>query len=89
MSDREYRDLADSLEALRELDLTPEVWERAASLAFRLRRRGATVPHVDALIAAAAIHYGYTLLHDDRHFVLIARHEPLRQARGPGATLPA
>ncbi|GBD11002.1 Ribonuclease VapC11 [bacterium HR23] len=58
---------------------TPEgLWEEAAGLAWRLRRRGVTAPFTDVLIAASAMAYGAILLHADRDFDLIARHEPLR-----------
>lgn len=37
-----------------------------------LRRKGKTVPLIDALIASTAIRYELPLLHQDRHFDTIA-----------------
>ena len=52
-------------------------WERAVALAWRLRGKGLTVPWLDVLIAAIAIHDGVRLYAVDRHFEEIARHSGL------------
>lgn len=48
-------------------------WERAVALAWRLRGKGLTVPWVDVLIAAIAIHDGTRLYAIDAHFEEISR----------------
>ena len=48
-------------------------WERAVALAWRLRGKGLTVPWLDVLIAAIAIHDGTRLYAIDSHFEEIAR----------------
>ncbi len=53
------------------------IWERVYSFGFSLRRRGLTVPTLDILIAFLAIDKGYTLLHHDHHFRMIAEHSEL------------
>lgn len=53
--------------------LTPEDWERAIALAWRLRDRGITVPWMDVLIAAIAIHDGTRLFTIDAHFEQIVQ----------------
>ena len=73
-----YRMRDADLAALRQLDLTDAVYQSASALRWQLLRRGATIPVVDTLIAACAIYYGCSLLHDDRHFRLLARHTPLK-----------
>ena len=73
-----YRMRDVDLSALRQLELTEAVYQSASVLRWQLLRRGATIPVVDTLIAACAIYYGCSLLHDDQHFRLIARHAPLR-----------
>lgn len=56
--------------------VTPEDWERAIALSWRLRNRGITVPWMDVLIAAIAIHDGNRLFTVDAHF------EKMTQAAG-------
>ena len=73
-----YRELEGDLSALRQLELTNVVFQTACVLRWQLQRRGVTIPLVDVLIAACAIHYDCTLLHDDHHFRLLARHTPLK-----------
>ncbi len=78
-TDREYRELADTLSALTELELTPAVWEESSRLGFLLRRRGLTIPTTDIVIASSAVVHRCTLRHQDRHFSLIAKHSALRE----------
>ncbi len=54
-----------------------EDWDRAVALAWRLRGKGLTVPWLDVLIAAIAIHDGARLYAIDAHFQEIARHAGL------------
>lgn len=77
-SRREFQELQEDLEALPQLELTLQVWERAYRLGYALRRAGLTLPTVDVLIAALALEHGCLLLHADRHFEQIAQRSPLR-----------
>ena len=52
-------------------------WERAVALAWRLRTQGLTVPWLDVLIAAIAIHDGVRLYAIETHFQEIAKHSDL------------
>lgn len=52
-------------------------WDRAIALAWRLRTNGLTVPWLDVLIAAIAIHDGVRLYAIDAHFQEIAKHTGL------------
>jgi predicted nucleic acid-binding protein len=52
-------------------------WERAVSLAWRLRARGFNLPWLDVLIAAIAIQDGVRLYAIDSHFQEIAKHTTL------------
>jgi len=70
----EYKELKEDLEALVQLQITKETWDRASDLAYRLRRKGLTVPSADVLIAAVAVENGCNLIHADRHFDLMAKH---------------
>lgn len=76
-SEGEYRRLAELFSALHQLPVEEGTWSEAAWLGFQLRRRGVTVPFTDLLIAAAAMHGGAVLLHQDRHFDVIAANAPL------------
>ena len=58
-------------------------WERAISLAWRLRDDGMTVPWLDVLIASIALHDGVRLYTIDSHFEEIAERTGLRLYR-PG-----
>ena len=53
------------------------IWERAAWLVWRLRRRGVTVSFTDAVIAAIAMEQNAVVLHADSDFDRIAQHEEL------------
>jgi len=82
-SQKEYDKLSKDLAALRCLDLSPKVWERACKLAYTLRHKGINAPLTDTLIAAVAQEFNVLLLHDDRHYEMIAsatqlRHELLK-----------
>lgn len=82
-SQREYDKLSKDLAALRCFDVSAKVWERASKLGYTLRHKGLNAPLTDTLIAAVAQEYNACLLHDDRHFEMIAsistlKHEFLR-----------
>ena len=55
----------------------PDDWERAISLAWRLRDAGITVPWNDILIAAIAIEDCVRLYTLDAHFEMISKFSPL------------
>jgi predicted nucleic acid-binding protein len=59
------------------LEAPREVHLLAASIYRDLRKRGVTVPSVDAAIAAIAIHHGFPLFTRDDHFTEIARQTKL------------
>ncbi len=48
-------------------------WERTIALAWRLRDHGVTVPWMDALIAAIALHDGVRVYAVDEHFTAISK----------------
>ena len=53
-------------------------WERAIALAWRLRDGGLTVPWLDVLVAAVALHDNVRVYAVDAHFPEIARRTGLR-----------
>ena len=76
-SEMEFDRLKSRLAALHQVPLGEGDWEKAARLAFTLRRRGGTFPYADILIGSLAMTNDLLLLHADRHFDLIAQEVPL------------
>ncbi len=60
------------------LSVTDDHWQKAAEMAFDLRRKGVTSSAIDTLIATLATVYHCTLLHKDSHFDLLARSSSLK-----------
>ena len=77
-SPKEYDKLDRDLAALRCFDFTPQLWRRASKLGYTLRHKGVNVPLTDVLIAAVALEHDLLLLHDDRHYEMIAAVTPLK-----------
>jgi predicted nucleic acid-binding protein len=80
-SQKEYDKLHEDLCALRCFETSQVIWDRACNLAYTLRKKGLNVPLTDTLIAALAIGNNAVLLHDDKHYEMIASVEQLRQER--------
>lgn len=53
------------------LDFFPELWEEAAYIGAKLKRRGLNVKTLDLLIATYAMSYNKHLLTKDRDFILM------------------
>jgi len=77
-TESEFRRLKRRLDALDSVDLDMSLWEESYDLAFKLRRKGITVPYTDILIAACALQTGSTVVHADAHFNLMAGHISLK-----------
>ena len=74
----EFEKLRRRLGGLHYLPIEDHLWERAAGMAWRLRRRGVTAPFTDVLIATVALENEAVVLHADSDFDLVAQHEPLK-----------
>ena len=77
-SEKEYDKLSKDLAALRCFDVSAKLWQRASKLGYTLRHKGISVPLTDTLIAAVALENNALLLHDDRHYEMIASITPLK-----------
>lgn len=77
-SEEERSGLRIKLESLDVLPITQAVWEQAYELGFSLRSKGLTIPTVDVIIAALALENDCTVLHQDKHYEMIASHSTLR-----------
>jgi len=67
-SPMEKKQVKEALLATHYLDITPDDWEGAASLAAELRKRGVTIPMTDILIAYLAKDNDLEVLSFDVHF---------------------
>ncbi len=70
---KEFKRLKNRLDSLYEIKINDNLWQKAAEMAFSLRRKGMTVPYADILISASALSEGTLILHADEHFDLIAK----------------
>lgn len=77
-TEREFQRLKTRLNALDAVETDVELWDRAYGLAFKLRRKGVTLPYTDILIAACALNAKAIILHADAHFDLISKHIELK-----------
>ncbi len=75
---KEFDRLKSRLEAFYEISTDAILWGVASQLAFKLHRKGLTVPYTDILIACAALESKAVLLHADAHFDLLAKHTELK-----------
>ncbi|MCL6610797.1 MAG: PIN domain nuclease [Peptococcaceae bacterium] len=73
---KQFEELKNDLSAVPMLGRDGEVWEYAAKLSFTLRRKGISVPMMDALIASWAIVNESILIHHDRRYQLIESVDP-------------
>lgn len=65
--------LDELLNALPDAPIDRDVWKRAASLGFSLRKQGQSVPLPDLLIAEACRLHSLELWHLDAHFTAISK----------------
>ena len=77
-TETEFQRLKRRLDALESVKSDNSLWEKSYDLAFKLRRKGITVPYTDILIAACALKTGSTIVHADAHFDLMAGHIGLK-----------
>jgi predicted nucleic acid-binding protein len=77
-AEKEFYRLKMRLDALGDYETDSFLWERAYDLAFKLRRKGVTIPYTDILIAATAMAREATILHVDAHFDRAAQYSNLQ-----------
>ena len=77
-TDEEFKRLKNYLDALDDLEISGQQWEKAYELSFSLRRKGLTIPYTDILIAACALTADLTLMHVDAHFDVISKQVGLK-----------
>jgi hypothetical protein len=72
-----FAKLDELLNALPDAPIDRDVWKRAASLGFSLRKQGQSVPLPDLLIAEACRRHTLELWHLDTHYEAICDQAPL------------
>ena len=77
-TEKDFQRLKTRLDALDMVETDTSLWEETYGLAFKLRRKGVTVPYTDILIAACAQKVEATVLHADAHFDLMSTHVKLK-----------
>jgi predicted nucleic acid-binding protein len=75
---KEFNWLNDSLRGLTYLPVLEDFWERLAEFSFGLFRKGISVPLTDTYIALLCIENQASILHQDKHFDLIAQKSSLK-----------
>lgn len=70
---KEYNRLNELLKGLEYLPVSEEFWEKLSVFSFELFRKGVTVPLIDTYIALLCIENNISILHNDKHFDLIAK----------------
>lgn len=71
----QYDELDVWLQSTVVLSVTAGVYQIAERLRYEMKKKGNLIPLPDVLIAATAIEYAIPLMHLDRHFDAIARHD--------------
>ena len=77
-TDEEFKRLKNYLDALDDLEISGQQWEKTYELSFSLRRKGLTIPYTDILMAACALTADLTLMHVDAHFDVISKQVGLK-----------
>ncbi len=67
-TEKEIKTLKEFLHVFEFLKDSPELWEEAGILSYRLKRKGKTVGLADCYIAMLAHKYRVTLVTTDKHF---------------------
>ena len=74
---QEYKRIKSRLDPLYYIESSQDLWDFSSHLAYKLRRKGITVPYTDIFIAASAVSAQAILVHADSHFEIIGRHTEL------------
>ncbi len=77
-TNREFSDLIFYLSKLEQIVFNHDSWNDLIDFGYNLKRKGLTIPLTDVMISYVAIKNNLELLHNDRHFNLIASHENLQ-----------
>lgn len=75
---REFQEIKEEFLSMHWLTIEGIHWQLASEMGFQMLQKGLHPPATDLLITAVAIQYGCQLLHQDKHFLQIAKYFPLR-----------
>lgn len=82
-SEKNYRSLRNSFNGLHFLEIDRYLFDSVSDAAFKLRRKGITVPITDLIIAIQCIENHLILIENDKHFELIKQCLELSLHRKP------
>jgi predicted nucleic acid-binding protein len=74
----EFNRLSDLLKGITYLPVAEEFWDSLSEFSFQLFRKGISAPLTDTYIALLCIENKIPLLHQDKHFELIAKKTALK-----------
>jgi len=74
----EFKQLSDLLKGITYLPVAEEFWAGVSEFSFQLFRKGISAPLTNIYIALLCIENKTPLLHQDKHFELIAQKTPLK-----------
>lgn len=75
---KQFQELQSTFGRVINLSWSEELWDKAASLGFSLRRQGLTTSTPDLVVAASALEHEAVLIHADADFDRIASHSDLK-----------
>ncbi|MCK4763250.1 MAG: PIN domain-containing protein [Candidatus Aminicenantes bacterium] len=82
-SEKNYRSLRNNFNGLHFLEIDRELFDSISDAAYKLRKKGITVPLADLIIAVQCVENHLTLIENDKHFELIKQHLDLNLHRMP------
>jgi len=77
-TEQEYKRIKSRLDPLYFIESSENLWDFSSLIAFKLRRKGITIPYTDIYIAASAVSAHAVLVHTDSHFEFIADNTELK-----------
>lgn len=79
LSEKEYNFLYEDFISLPRVSTNINSWNIAWKLSFSLKKRGLIIPIVDVILTSLAITNDLTIIHNDKHFKLLANVSDLKE----------
>ncbi len=83
-SEKNYRTLKNSFNGLHFLEIDKSLFDSISDAAFKLRRKGITVPMTDLIIGIQCVENNLILIEEDKHFKFIKEHFDLELYQAVG-----
>lgn len=82
-NEKDFDIVKKDFDAFHQIEVGNNCFERAAKIAFNLKRNGITIPVIDLIIATIALENNLALWHLDNHFELIKKEIDLETLTTP------